>query len=115
MATIKATRPGEFAGSMTMEVEKSTPCNLGNLVLDPEACAFYRRAMEALDAARVPFLVGGAFALERYTGITRYTKDFDVFVRPRNTTLALATLEEAGYRTELTFPHWLGKAYCGDL
>ena len=29
----------------------------------------------------MPFLVGGAYAFARYTGIERHTKDFDVFVR----------------------------------
>ena len=36
-----------------------------------------------------PFLVGGAYAFARYTGIERHTKDFDVFVRPRDFDRAL--------------------------
>jgi hypothetical protein len=66
-----------------------------------------------LDAG-VPFLVGGAYAFERYTGIARHTKDLDVFVRERDYRRALAALEADGCRGELTFPHWLAKAYCGD-
>jgi len=51
--------------------------------MDDEATfAFYARSMKALDDAGVPFLVGGAYAFERSTGIARHTKDFDVFVRP---------------------------------
>jgi hypothetical protein len=67
-----------------------------------------------LAASGPDFLVGGAFALERYTGIARDTKDFDVFVRPRDRDHTFAVLREAGYQTELTFPHWLGKAFCAD-
>lgn len=61
----------------------------------------------------VPFLVGGAYALAVYAGVERHTKDFDIFVRPADARKALDTLGAAGYRTEMTFPHWLGKAY-GD-
>jgi hypothetical protein len=79
--------------------------------LDPMDAAVYRRGLEALLAAEVPFLVGGAFAFASYTGIQRYTKDFDVFVRPDDAERALATLASAGGRVERTFPHWLGKVW----
>lgn len=82
--------------------------------LDPNATAFYTRSLDTLNAAGTPFLVGGAFALERYTGIARDTKDFDVFVRPQDCKATLDALHRAGYSTELTFPHWLGKAFAGD-
>ena len=53
----------------------------GGAVLDAETARFYCRAMAAMEGAGVPYLVGGAYAFERYTGIARHTKDFDVFVR----------------------------------
>lgn len=80
-------------------------------MLSAETRDFYRDCMAALRRAAVPFLVGGAYALERYTGIARHTKDFDLFVRPTDAAPALAALSAAGYETELTFPHWLGKAF----
>jgi hypothetical protein len=64
--------------------------------------------------AHVPFLVGGAYALERYTGIARHTKDFDIFVRAADCGPALAVLASAGCQTDLTFSHWLAKAFRGD-
>ena len=82
--------------------------------LDPRANAFYRDTLSLLREAQVPFLVGGAFAFGRYTGILRNTKDFDLFVRERDARRALGVLAGGGYRTELTFPHWLGKAFHGD-
>ncbi len=83
--------------------------------LPPETRTFYSAAMRALDAAAgVPFLVGGAYALHEYTGIERHTKDFDVFVRRADCRRALDALAAMGCRTELTFPHWLGKAYLHD-
>ncbi|HEY7517844.1 MAG TPA: hypothetical protein VIE36_06055, partial [Methylomirabilota bacterium] len=82
--------------------------------LSPETRDFYRRSMAALDAAEVAFLVGGAYAFERYTGIARHTKDFDIFVHPRDVQRVLDLLAAAGCETELPFSHWLGKARCGD-
>jgi hypothetical protein len=82
--------------------------------LTPETLAFYRRALQLLEGSGIPFLVGGAYALHRYTGIVRHTKDFDVFVRPADCQRVLDTFAAAGYHTELTFPHWLGKVYGGD-
>jgi hypothetical protein len=88
-------------------------CTCRDDTLTPETLAFYRRALDLLKGSGIPFLVGGAYALQRYTGIVRHTKDFDVFVRPADCQRVLDTFTAAGYRTELTFPHWLGKVY-GD-
>lgn len=83
--------------------------------LAPSVAEYYRNAMRHLNEAKVPFLVGGAYALAQYTDIERHTKDFDIFVREEHCEPAMAVLEKAGYRTEFTFPHWLGKAYhCGE-
>lgn len=82
--------------------------------LAPEVRAFYRRVLATLSAAGVPFLVGGAYAYGHYTGLVRHTKDLDIMVRPADCADTLAALGAAGYRTELTFAHWLGKAFDGD-
>jgi hypothetical protein len=72
--------------------------------------AFYRRTLHVLSDAQVPFLVGGSHALLAYTGIVRETKDFDLFVRRADLDAALGALRQAGYQTEISFPHWLAKA-----
>jgi hypothetical protein len=82
--------------------------------LDRGTIEFYRRALEALGKNGVPYLVGGAFALGTYTGMARRTKDFDLFVMPRDCTAVLDVLSKAGFRAELTFPHWIGKVFGGD-
>jgi hypothetical protein len=82
--------------------------------LDPVSRDFYRRVMGQLAEREIPFLVGGAYALERYTGIGRHTKDFDLFVHPRDVERALELLQANGCVTTLPFPHWLAKACCGD-
>jgi hypothetical protein len=79
--------------------------------LDPRERDFYVQAMRTLEEHGVPVLVGGAYALARYTGIVRHTKDFDLFLHRRDYDRAMGVLERLGCRTELTFPHWLGKAH----
>src|SRR6266436_8977142 len=77
---------------------------------------FHRRTVAALHAAEVPFLIGGAYMVEVCGGVSRSTKDFDLYVRPNHAKAALRALARAGYKTELTFPHWLAKAtYQGDI
>src|SRR5262249_23224050 len=88
--------------------------SVAETALDPVSRAFYRRVMHQLQGSGIPFLVGGAYAFERYTGIGRHTKDFDIFVHPRDVERALVLLASGGCSTEMTFPHWLAKATCGD-
>lgn len=75
---------------------------------------FYRASMLLLQKADIPFLVGGAYGFGVYTGISRDTKDFDLFLQPQDVDRALTALRGAGYICERTFPHWLAKAKCGD-
>jgi len=70
----------------------------------------HRRSVVALQDVDIPFLIGGAYVMEVYTGVSRHTKDFDLCLRPQHVDLALAALKRAGYKTKKTFPHWLAKA-----
>ena len=74
---------------------------------------FYRRSMQVLQNANIPFLIAGADALRFYTGVSRQTKDFDLHLRPAHVGAALDAFARAGYKTEKIFPHWLAKAKCG--
>lgn len=73
----------------------------------------HRRSVVALEDADIPFLIGGAYVVEVYAGVSRQTKDFDLCLRPKHVDLALVALKRAGYNTEKTFPHWLAKAERG--
>jgi hypothetical protein len=44
----------------------------------------------------------------------RETKDFDLFIRKSDLDAGLNALRDAGYHTEVTFPHWLAKAKQGN-
>ena len=83
-------------------------------LLDAGAADFYRSVMRQLTRARLPFLVGGAYALRNYTGIERHTKDFDIFVIPEDARRCLNLISPLADRTDLRYPHWLGKAYSGE-
>jgi hypothetical protein len=84
------------------------------MTADQAAEVSYLRAIRALDAAELPFLVGGTHALSHYTGIARNSKDFDIFVARADVEPVMTVLQRAGFTTELKFPHWLGKATCSS-
>jgi hypothetical protein len=81
---------------------------------DTDAETIYAHALDTLNGAGVPYLVGGGFAIVCYTGIPRVTKDLDLFLRAGDLDRALETLAAAGFHTERTHPHWLGKARAGE-
>lgn len=83
-------------------------------VLSPQTREFYRQVIMTLIDSKIPFLVGGAYALGCFTGIVRDTKDIDVFVHPNDVKGILEALAQAGYKTELTDEIWLGKAFHDD-
>lgn len=78
---------------------------------EDQAHEVYRQALASLIASGVPFLVGGAFGLESYTGLVRRTKDLDLFVRSADRHQLMDCLSQAGFQTEWRFSHWLGKAW----
>jgi hypothetical protein len=80
--------------------------------LDP-AAAFYMEALRKLNETDIPFLIGGTLAFSHYSKIPRETKDLDVFVKPSDCPRVLEAFGDAGYQTELSFPHWLGKVRQG--
>lgn len=71
-------------------------------------------AIEALDRARVTYLVGGGIAAKTF-GRVRVTHDIDFFVRPTDAEAALNALAGAGFKTEKTNPRWLFKGFKHDV
>jgi hypothetical protein len=86
-------------------------CAIPRPALEPETHGFYVDVMRRLQAASIPFLIGGTYACECYTGLPRRTKDLDIFLRQRHFEAALHAAHAAGYRAEITAPHWLGKIF----
>ena len=86
----------------------------GDFWIPDDERAVYKRALEALTAAQVPFVVAGAYAIYEHTGIYRKTKDLDLFFQPAAVVAAAGALRDAGFTTRLEDPHWLAKATSGE-
>ncbi len=81
----------------------------------PEAGRIYGEALDALEREGIRYMLGGALAMNAYTGLWRDTKDLDVFVPAEAVSRVLEALEGAGFETEISEPHWLAKAWKGEL
>jgi hypothetical protein len=74
----------------------------------------YKRALEALNTADIPYVVAGAYAIYEHTGIYRKTKDLDLLFEPSSVVAAASALRAAGFVTRLEDAHWLAKATMGE-
>jgi len=81
----------------------------GDFWIPDEEREVYKRALEAVNATGVPYVVAGAYAIYEHTGIYRKTKDLDLFFEPTAVIAAARALKEAGFVTRLEDPHWLRK------
>jgi hypothetical protein len=59
-------------------------------------------------------MIGGAYAMQVYAGVTRDTKDLDIFCTAGDFPHLLRALGEAGFETQVTDAAWIGKAFDGD-
>ena len=84
------------------------------ILTTPDRAELYRTGLSMLNRSGVPYMVGGTYAFQYYAGISRTTKDFDIFVRSRDVQRTLDVLKKAGFKTEIAFTHWLAKAHHGD-
>src|SRR5512141_2835005 len=82
--------------------------------VDPMLFEVFKQGAMALDRGHVPYVVGGGIAVWAY-GRKRWTKDIDLFVKPEDAGRALDALAVAGFRTEMTDPIWLYKAFKRDV
>jgi hypothetical protein len=73
-----------------------------------------RKAVGALQAAGVPFVLGGSLACW-VRGGPRVENDVDLMVSPEDAEPALAALAGAGMRAEHPPERWLVKAYDADV
>ena len=97
---------------LTREERKSV--THGDFWIPEEEREKYKRALSTLNAAGIPYVVSGAYAIYEHTGIYRETKDLDVFLEPGHLIAAERVLRDAGFRTRLEQPHWLAKATLGE-
>lgn len=88
---------------------KATP-----VLKHPEAEAFYIEALAELTRLGTPYLLAGTYALSAYTGISRPTKDLDIFCKAGDYQRILAHFQSIGYAVEIEDERWLGKVYKGQ-
>ena len=108
MTNLRGRRPRR----LTPEERKSL--THGDFWIPEEERQVYKRALDAVNAAGVPYVVAGAYAIYEHTGIYRKTKDLDLFFQPSAVIAAARALRNAGFVTRLEDPHWLAKATLGE-
>ena len=79
-----------------------------------EAVGFYVESLKLLQESGIPFLLSGTYALSCFTGITRPTKDLDVFCKPSDAPKILGFFQERGFGIEMEDERWIGKVWKGD-
>ena len=108
MPNLKGRRPRR----LTPEERKSL--THGDFWIPDEERAVYKKALDALNEAGVPYVVAGAYAIYEHTGIYRKTKDLDLFFEPSAVVAAARVLRDVGFVTRLEDSHWLAKATHGE-
>jgi Nucleotidyl transferase of unknown function (DUF2204) len=81
----------------------------------PEQQRLFREVLQVLNQGGIPYVVSGAFALQKHTGIWRDTKDLDVFLPAQHVPQALECLISDGFECSVLDPVWLAKAHRGDF
>jgi len=108
VASLKGRRPRRLSP------EERKSLTHGDFWIPEEERDVYRRALQALHNAAVPFVIAGAYAIYEHTGIYRQTKDLDLFFEPSAVVSAARALRVAGFVTKLEDLHWLAKATIGE-
>lgn len=106
--------PSGAAAHDALSKEERRSLTHGDFWIPEEEREKYKRALSALNAGGIPYVVTGAYAIYEYTGIYRETKDLDLFVEPAHVVPAMRVLREEGFRTRLEQAHWLAKAKLGE-
>jgi hypothetical protein len=97
-----------------LSAEERKSLTHGDFWIPEEEREVYRRALQALNAAALPYVVAGAYAIYEHTGIYRQTKDLDLFVEPSVVIPAARALHDAGFVMRLEDLHWIAKGFVGD-
>ena len=108
MSSVRGRRPRRLSP------EEKKSLTHGDFWIPEEERDVYRRAIQALNGAAIPFVVAGAYAIYEHTGIYRQTKDLDLFVEPAVVLPAASALHDAGFVLRLEDLHWLAKGFVGE-
>jgi hypothetical protein len=78
-------------------------------VATDKAELFYKRVLRTLEKSKIPFMVGGTYAVREYTGIKRETKDMDLFCKSGDYPRILHLLRQEKCTVEVLDEQWLAK------
>jgi hypothetical protein len=79
-------------------VEQHSPSGTKSVEVFSDAeWSVYRTALEAAQARKVPFALGGGFAFSMYARRWRDTKDIDVYILPQDRETMMSALSENGF------------------
>jgi len=78
--------------------KEKTPQKISPELFTDEEWSIYVSAMQAAQQAKIPFMVGGAFALGVYTNRWRPTKDVDLLILPRDRDAMIDAITKAGFK-----------------
>ncbi|WP_312222467.1 nucleotidyltransferase family protein [Rhizobium rhizoryzae] len=79
-----------------------------------DAQDFVALSVEELASSHIPFLLAGTYAVSAYTGISRPTKDLDIFCKAGDFNRILAHFKSKGFDIEVEDDRWLGKVKQGE-
>jgi hypothetical protein len=65
--------------------------------------------------SEIPFLLSGTYALACYTGLSRPTKDVDVFAKAGDSLLMLTFFKDRGFDVQMVDERWLARVTRGEL
>jgi hypothetical protein len=95
-----------------IETVQATPIPTGRaepVAPSPAAEAFYCEVVRELTGSGLPFLLAGTYAVSAYTGISRPTKDLDIFCRAGDCPRILGHFKSLGYAIEIKDERWIAK------
>ncbi len=82
--------------------------------MGPGAEAFQTEVLRVLAGCGLPFMVAGTYAVSAYTGISRPTKDLDVFCKAGDAPRILSHFQDLGYAIEIEDERWIAKVRRGS-
>jgi hypothetical protein len=110
-------QPGFDIKALVAKDEEKKPLPISSSqspIFAEEQQRLFRGVLQLFNRQHIPYVVSGAFALQKHTGIWRNTKDLDLFLTAEDISAALRALLVAGFETQVCDPVWLAKAHKGE-
>ncbi len=74
---------------------------IGHMITNKNPEKIYSDILDILLTKKIPFMIGGTYALSAYTGLVRKTKDMDIIATHDDYPKILKALSDKGFETQL--------------